>query len=153
MKVNPAQTILWAGLSAGTLDLIGACVTSAPRGVTPLRVLQSVASGWLGADSFKGGAKSAALGFASHFLIAFGAATVYFFASRQLPFLLEHQYVSGALYGIAVFWFMRLVVLPLSALAYTPSNALSVIVAGLLVHILCVGLPIALIVRRCAQQP
>jgi len=39
------QAILLGGLSAGALDLIAACVTNAPRGITPLRIAQSIASG------------------------------------------------------------------------------------------------------------
>ncbi|MEP7271432.1 MAG: hypothetical protein ABI882_07990, partial [Acidobacteriota bacterium] len=49
------RAILVGGLSAGVLDFIGACVSSAPRGVTPMRVGQSVASGLLGRAAFNGG--------------------------------------------------------------------------------------------------
>lgn len=48
------QAILWGGLIAGALDITAACITSSLRGVTPVRVLQSVASGVLGAAAFKG---------------------------------------------------------------------------------------------------
>lgn len=55
--------ILRAGLVAGALDITAACVSSWLRaGVGPVRVLQSVASGVLGADSYNGGLGSAALG-------------------------------------------------------------------------------------------
>jgi hypothetical protein len=148
MRPQLLQAILWGGLSAGVLDFIGACVTNAARGVTPLRIAQSIASGWLGAAAFRGGYKTAALGVTSHFLIALTAAAVFVFISRQLPILLEHVYVSGALYGVAVFWFIQLVVLPLSAISFKPSLALSVVVTGMLVHILCVGLPIVLRAKR-----
>jgi hypothetical protein len=148
MTMKLAQAILWGGLSAGVLDFIGACVSNAARGVTPLRMAQSIASGWLGAAAFKGGYKTAALGVASHFLIAMTAATVFAFASRSWPWLLEHVYLSGALYGIAVFWFMQLVVLPLSAIAFKQNFSWPVLVTGLVIHILCVGLPIALCAKR-----
>ena len=84
MTMKLAQAILWGGLSAGTLDFIGACVSNVSRGVTPLRIAQSIASGWLGAAAFRGGYKTAALGLASHFLIAFGAATIFCLVSRKL---------------------------------------------------------------------
>lgn len=142
------QAILWSGLSAGVLDFIGACISNAARGVTPLRVAQSVASGWLGAAAFRGGYKTAALGVASHFLIALGAAAVFVLAARRWSWLLQHVYLSGALYGIAVFWFMQLIVLPLSAIAFKQNFAWPVVATGLLVHILCVGWPIALCARR-----
>lgn len=116
--MNLTQAILWGGLSAGVLDFIGACVSNAARGVTPLRIAQSIASGWLGRAAFEGGYKTAALGVVSHFLIAFGAAAVFCLVSQTLRWLAEHPWISGALYGVAVFWFMQLVVLPLSAIAF-----------------------------------
>ena len=151
MKLTPsAQAILSGGLLVGMLDFSAACVTNASRGATPLRIAQSIASGWLGAAAFRGGYKTAALGVASHFLIALGAAAAYFFLCHQLPFLLKHVYLSGAFYGIAVFWFMQLIVLPLSAISFKPSFALATVLTGMLVHILCVGLPIALCAKRFA---
>ena len=149
MKLTPAtQAILWGGLCAGTLDLTAAYVTNLSRGVTLVHILHSIASGWLGAASFRGGYKTAALGLVSHFLIATGAATVYWFASRKLPWLVEHTYLSGVAYGVAVYWFMQLVVLPLSAITFKPNHSWSVVVTGMLVHILCVGLPITLCAKR-----
>jgi hypothetical protein len=145
--MNLVQAIFWGGLSAGILDFAGACLSNASRGVTPLRVAQSVASGWLGAAAFRGGYRTAALGLASHFLIAFCAAAAFALVSRRWPWLLAHVYLSGALYGIAVFWFMQLVVLPLSAIAFKQNFSWPAVATGILVHVLCVGLPIALASR------
>lgn len=141
------QAILWAGLIAGTLDITAACVSGVLRGGTPVRVLQSVASGLLGADAFEGGPAAAALGLALHFLIAYGAATVYFVASRKMRFLVDHAVVCGVLYGIAVYAFMNSVVVPLSAAPFEIAYRLK----GLMIHIFCVGLPIALVVRRFSR--
>jgi hypothetical protein len=148
MKSQMLQAIVWGGLSAGVLDFIAACVTNAPRGVTPLGIAQSIASGWLGAAAFRGGYKTAALGVASHFLIALTAAAVYGWLSRYHTFFLTHEYVSGALYGIAVFWFMQLVVLPLSVISFPQNFSWLVVTTGMIVHILCVGWPIALCAKR-----
>jgi hypothetical protein len=119
--------------------------------VTPVRVLHSIASGVLGADAYRGGARTAALGVALHFVIAFGAAAVYYAASRRLRFLVRRPVVSGLLYGVAVYLFMNLVVLPLSAIPFKVSYAPAVFATGLVVHMLCVGLPIALAVRRFSK--
>ena len=144
MKLEQAtQAILWGGLCAGTLDFIGACVTNASRGVTPSRIAQSIASGLLGRAAFDGGYKTAALGVVLHFVIALGAATVFCLASVRLGWLAERPYLSGALFGIAVFWFMQLVVLPMSAIPFKQNFSWSVVTIGLIVHVLCVGLPIA----------
>lgn len=142
------QAILLGGLGAGALDFIGACVTNASRGVTPLRIAQSIASGLLGAKAFQapsqGGYKTAALGVGLHFFIALVAAAVFCFASVRLRWLIARPYLSGALYGVAVFWFMQLIVLPLSAIPFKQNFSWSAVATGLIVHVLCVGWPIAL---------
>lgn len=141
------RAILWAGLIAGTLDITAACVSGVLRGGSATRVLQSVASGLLGQGAFQGGAAAAALGLLMHFVIAYGAATVFFVASRKLRFLVDHAIVCGVLYGIAVYAFMNSVVVPLSAAPFEIPYALK----GLLIHIFCVGLPIALVIRRFSR--
>jgi uncharacterized membrane protein YagU involved in acid resistance len=145
---GPFKTILLAGLVAGVLDLTAAVVTTLLRGRPPTRMLQSIASGLLGLDSYNGGLKTAALGVVLHFIIATGAAAVFYAASRKLTFLVRQAIVSGLLYGIAVYFFMQLVVLPLSAFPHRVTFPLSGVLIGLGVHMLCVGLPISLIVRR-----
>ena len=151
MNTELVKSILLGGLGAGVLDFIGACVSNASRGVTPMRIAHSIASGVLGRAAFEGGAKTAALGVALHFVIALGAATVFNLASLKWRWLVTQPYLSGALYGIAVFWFMQLVVLPLSAIAFKQNFSWPVVATGLLVHVICVGLPIALAARWCVK--
>ena len=147
-KSKGYRAILWGGLAAGVLDLAAALVTNGWRGVAPIRILQSIASGLLGAESYQGGSGTAALGVALHFLIALAAAAVYYAASRRLKFLTRRAMVAGLLYGVAVYLLMNLVVLPLSAFPHRVSFAPASLVTGLIIHMLCVGLPIALAVRR-----
>ncbi|MCM3872012.1 MAG: hypothetical protein ND895_15110 [Pyrinomonadaceae bacterium] len=142
------QIILLAGLVAGVLDITAAAITTLLRGGKPLRMLQSIASGLLGLDSYNGGLKTSALGLLLHFIIATGWAAVFYLASSKLEFLLRQAIVSGLLYGIAVYCLMNLVVLPLSAFPHKISFPLSSLVIGVTVLMLCVGLPISLIVRR-----
>jgi uncharacterized membrane protein YagU involved in acid resistance len=143
------KVILCGGLIAGTLDLTAACVSSWLRaGVGPVRVMQSIASGLLGAESYTGGAKTAVLGVALHFLIATVATAVFYVAARTLRFLLEHAIVAGLLYGVAVYLFMNFVVLPLSAVPQRAAPPLSGRIIGLLIIMFCVGLPISVIVHR-----
>jgi len=154
MRSKALQTILVAGLIAGTLDITAAFLLSALRATNPhnpIWVLQSVASGLLGADSFRGGFASAALGAACHYLIALSAAAVFYAASRKLPFLVQHPVVSGLAYGIVVYSVMNFVVLPLSAFPFKLSYPPAVLLRSLLVIMVCVGLPIALVVRRASR--
>ena len=146
------QVILCGGLIAGTLDLTAAFVSSWLRaGVGPVRVMQSISSGLLGAASYTGGAKTAVLGVALHFLIATVATAVFYVAARTLRFLLEHAIIAGLLYGVAVYLFMNFVVLPLSAVPQRAAPPLSGRIIGLLIIMFCVGLPVSVIVHRFSR--
>jgi len=144
--------ILWGGLLAGLGDLSFAFVYYGMRGATPIRILHSIASGLLGAKSYEGGIGTAVLGLVLHFVIATGAATVYYLASRRIPLLLQHAAVCGLVYGIVVYAVMNAIVLPLSALPNKPSYPLWVLIPSVLGHMVLVGLPIALSIRRAARS-
>ncbi len=150
-KPKAYGAIFWGGLIAGTLDICAAFVSSGLRGVSPTRVLQSVASGLLGKDAFAGGFATAALGLILHFFIATTATAVYYAASRKLKVLVDQPIVCGLAYGIPVYLVMTFVVLPLSAVPFRVPHALSHVVTALLILMFCVGLPIALIVRRYSK--
>ena len=143
-KPRAARAIVWGGLLAGVGDIAFAFVTAGLNGVGPVRVLQSVASGLLGAAARDGGLATAALGAVLHFLIAFIWATVFWLASRKLKVLVQHPVVCGLLYGAVVYFFMAFVVLPLSAIYFKPSRTFSSILLNMAGHMLLVGLPIAL---------
>lgn len=146
------RAIVFGGLIAGVLDISYACIYNyIQRGSPPSRILQSVASGALGASAFTGGAKTAALGLAFHFLIAFIAAAVYYGLSRQFRFMVTQALLCGALFGLGVYLVMNFVVLPLSAIPFKISFALPNLVGGLLIHIFGIGIPIALMVRRYSK--
>ena len=134
--------ILRAGLVSGALDITAAIVVYA-RFTRTVPMLQGIASGILGRDAFSGGLATAGLGLLCHFSIATSAAAVYFAASRRLPVLLQHAVVAGAAYGVFVYFFMQLVVIPLSAIGPHPLSLHDVLV-GVAIHIPCVGVPIAL---------
>lgn len=145
------QPIFWGGLIAGTLDICAAFLTAwLRRGVSPAALLRFVASGLLGPAAFSGGAKTAALGLALHFLIATVATAVFYFASRRWLFLIERPVHFGLLYGVAVYLFMNFVVLPLSLVPRGPVTVSGFLI-GLLTIMFCVGLPIALIERRFSR--
>jgi hypothetical protein len=139
--------ILWGGLVCGIMDITAALVVYGRFGLPPIRLLQGIAAGLLGPRSLEGGLATALLGLLCHFFIAFSAATVYFTASRRIPFLLEHALASGVLHGIAVYFFMNRIVVPLSAARKHPFS-FKMMIIGVIIHIFCVGLPIAIAVRR-----
>jgi len=148
---NPLVAILWAGLACGTLDISAALVVYGHFGRQSMQLLQGIAAGVLGSRAFEGGIATAVFGVFCHYFIAFSAATVYVTASRWIPFLLEHAVVAGALYGIAVYFFMNRIVVPLSGAVKFPFS-FKMMVIGVVIHIFCVGLPIAIVVRRFSMN-
>jgi uncharacterized membrane protein YagU involved in acid resistance len=144
---NVLLAIVSAGLACGTLDIIAALVVYGQFGRPPMRLLQGIAAGVLGTLAFEGGIATALFGLFCHYFIAFSAATVYFTASRRMPFLLEHAVISGAIYGVIVYFFMNRVVVPLSGTIKVPFS-FKMMVIGVVIHIFCVGLPISIAVQR-----
>jgi len=150
-KSRAVPAIFWAGLIAGVMDITAAFVTWAPQGVSPIRILQGIASGLLGPKSFAGGWKTAALGAVCHFFIAFSAATVFYVASRKLTFMTRRPIVSGILYGIAVYLVMYWIVMPLSNFHKRPFSWSATVIA-IITHMVCVGTPISLVVHRYSKH-
>ena len=144
------DAIALGGFLAGTLDILAAFAMSWPR-VAPARVLQSIASGLLGRSAFQGGARTAAVGLLLHFVIATGAAAAYYVASRQWTLLRSRPIACGQAYGVVVYLVMNLVVLPLSQIGVRmpawQSAALLIVI-----HMVCVGLPIALATARAHDR-
>lgn len=158
MRQNPdaLRAIGWGGFIGGTLDISDALLFYGVRGISPQRLLQGIARGLLGDRAMQGGWPVAILGLALHFFIAFSAAAVYYAASRRLRMLRERPLLSGTLYGIAVFLFMNMIVVPLSAIHRSPTAMLAFNIVSLnavLALILFIGLPIAIAVRHFADAP
>ena len=149
-KPNPALGLLWGGFLCGVCDITAALVVYGFFGAKPLAILRGIATGVLGPSARQGGLGTACLGLFLHFVIAFGAATVFFMASRFISFLTERAVVAGFLYGIAVYFFMQYVVIPLSAARRSPFSVKMTMI-GIVIHMFCVGLPIALSVRKFAS--
>jgi hypothetical protein len=147
MASSAAKAIGFAGLACGVMDIAAALTVYGGLGIPPLRLLQGVATGAIGASAYSGGVPTALLGLFFHFVVAFGAATVFYFASRGLRFLVSGAVLSGMAYGIAVYFFMDRLVVPLSAAKPRGFN-LKFMIIGLIIHIFCVGLPIALAIRK-----
>jgi hypothetical protein len=140
--------VLAAGLVAGTLDIVYACLFWALKsGVPAQRILQSVAAGLLGSASFEGGALTAALGLALHYLIALSMAGAYFLAAQRWAQLVQRPFLYGAGYGLLLYVVMNYVVIPLSAADPGPQDPVWITLT-IIVHALLVGVPIALLVRR-----
>lgn len=142
------RAILVGGTLAGVFDAIDALVAfKIVLGFEPIPIYQFVASGMLGPSAFAGGIATALIGLAIHFLIAFVAALAFVLAYAQLPQLARAYSGWGAAFGVAVWAFMNLVVIPLSRIPPAPFS-LPLFLNGVLGHALFVGVPIAYAAHR-----
>lgn len=152
-KPDALRTVLLAGCAAATIDIVFAFVFfGAMAGVTPQRVLQSVASGLYGAASFEGGMTTATVGLIAHYCILTVAAWFYYLASLRLPALNRRAVICGVLFGLAIYVAMTFVIVPLSAAPARPLRLSVASVGQFLIHPF-LGLAIALIVRRGSTAP
>lgn len=133
-----AIRIALGGIASGMGDSL---LCSALHRIKPARCYQHVASGLLGEAALSGGAATAIIGGLLHFFIATTAAAVYVGASRRLPVLVHRPVLCGLAFGFAVYFFMKSLVLPLSAVPRLgPFEPLA-----MLGHAVLVGLPISLL--------
>jgi hypothetical protein len=153
------KPILYAAVLVGVLDITAACINlGVAYGFGPLRVLKGVAGGLLGRSALEGGFATAALGLAMHFTMALTITTIFYALSRRLPLpkKLWGVVAVGLLYGAAVFAVNNFATAPF--LSWVRSLYLHTPILfkppmgwwQLIIHLFCVGLPIALVMHRYA---
>jgi hypothetical protein len=143
-----AKAGLAAGIVGGAFDLAAATtIYPAMYGIPPLRILQSIASGVLGAQAYEGGMPTALLGVGLHFFIAIVAGFVLAVALARVTALRQPVFVTAAGFGIGVYFFMQLIVLPLSQFAQRELS-LAAHAVGLAIHVFIFALPMVLVARR-----
>lgn len=143
-------TIL-AGLAGGAADILAAFLIYRPA--SPMQILQSVASGLLGADAFGGGWTTAAVGLAAHFVLSVLFAAIFVAAALQAPVALRRPVLSGLLFGVTVYGVMNAIVVPLSL--SPPRSApppADIIALGLMAHALF-GVALSLTAARLLRGP
>jgi hypothetical protein len=151
------KPILYAGAIVGVLDITAACINArVVAGFTPARVLKGVAGGLLGRSALEGGFATATLGLVMHFAMALTVATIFYALSRRfsLPNKLLGVVAVGMLYGAAVFAVNNFATAPFlswvrslylhTPILFKPPMGWS----QLVIHLFCVGLPIALVMRQ-----
>jgi len=153
MRKSFFTSALTAGLIAGSLDIVAACIQAYLKNDTPpMQVLRGVASGAFDPKTFSSPALLALCGLLIHFFIAISFTFFFFFLAKQIPTLVKYPVPIGILYGVFVWATMRFIILPyISRLNPKPivgqeaiKNA--AIAAGIIV--ICVGLPVALLARK-----
>jgi hypothetical protein len=150
------QAILTGWLLCGVLDISAACAQAwAQAGRTPAEVLKGVASALWGRAALDGGAGMAAIGLVMHFTVALTATLLFHVVSRRVRLLrVAPIWFVGPLWGVVVFAAMNYGTLPLLSwlrsfyLGTPPRWPGSMGWPQLVIHMVCVGLPIVWGVRR-----
>jgi hypothetical protein len=146
-RFSRTRTLVLGMLAVGTVDILWAFGNAALSGKGPIWLLQTIAGGLLHREAYEGGMATAFLGMFLHYFIAGSIVTVYYLASRKLPLLVERAWLCGPIYGIGVYLFMQLVVLPLARWGGGLNPGIGMAKA-LFIHMFGVGLIAALVVRR-----
>jgi len=142
------RAMCFAGLVAGTLDGLAAVVIYLVRGgKNPVAIFNFIASGVFGDSGLRGGIGMAFMGLLFHFLIATTWSLIFFVVNSRVSAILRHWVLSGLVYGMVVWLCMNLVVVPLSFTPPIPMNV-SGIITGILVLMICVGLPISFLAKK-----
>ncbi len=115
-----------------------------------ISVLQYIASGALGNAAFEGGVATALLGVLIHLFISFVIAGVFILSAERIPLLRGYAIAGSLLYGFGAFIVMNLIVLPLSAAPPLQAPTMPWLIEDIIEHILLVGLPLGILVRRNA---
>ena len=114
-------------------------------------VLQYIASGVLGNAAFEGGIATALLGVFFHLIISFVIAGVFILSADRIPLLRRYAIAGSLLYGFGVFIVMNFIVIPLSAAPPVPAPTLPWLIEAIIEHVLAIGLPLGILVRRNAN--
>jgi hypothetical protein len=117
-----------------------------------LVVLQYITSGVLGNAAFEGGISTALVGVLIHFFISLVVSGVFILSAERIPLLRRHAIAGALLYGLGVFIVMNVIVIPLSAAPAIPPPTLPWLIEIVVDHILVVGLPLGILVRRNANN-
>ena len=147
------RSIVLGGLIVGIADAIvyHLIISSVINGYPLTTVYQYMASGVLGNAAFEGGLPTALLGLFFHFVVSFVVAGVFIVSADRIPLLRRHAILGSLIYGFGVFIVMNMIVLPLSAAPPLPPPTMPQLIAAILDHILVVGLPLGILVRRSAS--
>jgi uncharacterized membrane protein YagU involved in acid resistance len=130
--------IACGGLIAGTIDIGSACLINQ---LPPRVILHAIASGVLGAASFRGGVSAELVGLGLQWVMSLLIAALFVVATARLAGLRRSWIGAGVAYGVVIYIVMTFVVVPLSAAPFHPhfiavkiiENLLAMILFGLIV--------------------
>ena len=146
MQRSILNPIVVATLISGTLDILFAMILTVAFGREIPNMLRFVASGPFPSATGMGTA-GALIGLVVHFALMAIMAAVYMAVARHRPHFVERPIQWGIMYGLATYFVMNWMVVPLRFHPPLPPKPIS-IVTQLFAHIVLVGIPMALVASR-----
>ncbi len=111
--------IVLGGGIAGIVDIGAACAINGF--LDPITVCHVIAAGAIGRDAaMAGGLPTVALGLVLQIAMSLLIAAIYAAGAQVLPVLRRRWLPAGLAFGVAVFFVMEFVVVPLSAIGHFP---------------------------------
>ncbi len=111
------KAVLLGGFVAGTIDIGAAALINR---MSPVLICHFIAMGLLGKPALTGGPPVAAVGLLLQWAISLVIAALYVIASRRMAALRRAWLGWGLAYGVAIFFVMNYVVVPLSRVMARP---------------------------------
>ncbi|MEO6253065.1 MAG: hypothetical protein ABIO79_07160 [Ferruginibacter sp.] len=144
----PCSIIIKAGLLAGTLDILSACLYSYIKNDTaPAKVLQYISKVVFGKTTFTDLAVLIITGLLVHFAIAFAWTLIYFFLYSRIKLMRQNSMLTAIIYGLFVWAMMSMVILPLwnnKPFVFKAENAL----ISAMILVIAIGLPLSFIAHN-----
>lgn len=145
-KPNAQKSILFAGFTAGTLDILAAFVYYYSKtGNNPTLVLKYIASGAFGSAALAGGSAVLIWGLVFHYMIAFSFTTFFFLIYPRLKFLSANKWLTAIGYGLFAWVVMNLLIVPMSQITKTQFHLANAVINATIL-ICMIGLPITWII-------
>lgn len=149
LKQNAILTILWLGFLTGTLDGIAAIIWNyiTSGSINADIIFKFIASAVFGKAAFNGGIEMVVAGIVFHYLIAFLFTIAFYLLYPAFDKRLGNKYLIAVCYGVIAWLVMNLAVVPASKIGFQPIGV-QVAITGIIIMIVCIGLPIALIADK-----
>ncbi|MHB1056616.1 MAG: hypothetical protein ACYC0F_01885 [Rhodanobacter sp.] len=141
--------LLIGGYTVATLDMLAAIAYWTAHGSSATRVLQSVATWFLGPAAYAGGATTAVLGMVVYAQLMWGVVALYHAIAQRHPVLLRRPLACGAVYGALAYAAIFQVMAPLLS-GIHPAFEPVWVATCVVVYTTLVGMPCALFARAAA---
>lgn len=148
-RKNILPAILWAGLLAGTLDIVAALIHFYLRtNRDPVFVFQYIASSLFGNKAYSGETSMILAGAILHYLVAYSFTVFFFLIYPRIKLMSASIVITGVIYGLFTWLVMNKLVLPLTKVVLPVKTDPIQMTISILILIGAIGIPLAYLARK-----